>query len=116
MKKDGFTLVELLAVIVILSILALITVVSVNKTLTNSKNSLSKIQINNVVNAAKTYYINEGMNKDVTCVNISELISKDYIESNKVLDPKTKKSMEGSVNIINKNNKYSYEYQESVCG
>ena len=115
MKKNGFTLIELLAVIVILAIIALITVISVGSVLTDSKNSLSETQQKKVEEAAKTYYIKEGMSENVTCVNISDLIDKGYIEGTTVLDPKTSEEMNGSVLISYVSNQYNYQYQESAC-
>ena len=41
MNKKGFTLVELLAVIIVLSIIVLITAISTSNIIKNSKNSLS---------------------------------------------------------------------------
>ena len=41
--KNGFTLVELLAVIVILGLIALITITSMENTINSSKNKLSEL-------------------------------------------------------------------------
>lgn len=119
--KNGFTLVELLAVIVILSILITIVVISVNPILSSSKSSLSEIQKTNVERAAKTYYLREGMSKEQaegkteSCVNVSELISKGYVESSEVIDPESKDPMIGSVKITYASNQYTYEYQSNSC-
>ena len=117
--KKGFTLVELLAVIVILGVIALITVVSVNNILSDSKDSLSATQKHNVEEAAKAYYLKEGMDEEDTCISISELISKGYIEAKEVKDPKTKENLEGYVKITvpstSEFNQYTYEYQEISC-
>ena len=55
MNKKGFTLVELLAVIVILTLLALITTTSVTKIVSDSKNDLSNTQIELIKSAAKIW-------------------------------------------------------------
>lgn len=115
MKKNGFTLIELLAVLVILAILAIITTVSVNTYLKDSKDSLSSVQKTKLLSAAETFYLKEGMNNNRTCVNISELIEKDYIEGSVVKDPKDKKDLTGSIQITTNSNKYSYTYQENGC-
>lgn len=110
----GFTLVELLAVLVIISILALITVVSVGSILSSSKDNLESSQKTNIENAARVYYLKEGTD-DITCVDLETLISKGYIESSEVINPKTREAMTGSVLINYSNNQYSYEYQDNTC-
>ena len=55
MKVKGFTLVELLAVIVILALLALLTSTAIANLLDNAKNDLSSIQINLIESAAKSW-------------------------------------------------------------
>ena len=54
MRKEGFTLVELLAVIVILSLIALITVPVILKTISSSEDSIDRRSAENYRNAAKT--------------------------------------------------------------
>ena len=115
MKKNGFTLVELLAVIVILSVIVLITVISVNSTVSETKGTLSELQIKNIEDAAKTYYLNEGMNIGNTCINVSDLIDKGYVDSDSVIDPKDREEMLGSVNINYKSNKFTPKYQSNEC-
>ena len=115
MKKNGFTLIELLAVLIILSVIMLITVVSVNSVLTSTKSSLSETQIKKIEDAAKTYYLKEGMTIEDTCIDISELITLGYIEGNEVKNPEDNKNLEGYVSISKVNNQYNYEYKEGKC-
>ena len=115
MKIKGFTLIELLAVIIILGVILTITMVSVSKILSSSKSSLSDTQKKRVEEAAEIYYLKEGMNSNVDCVNISDLVSKGYVESKDVIDPKTRESLPGSVKITYDSNQYSYDYQENSC-
>jgi len=115
MKKKGFTLVELLAVLIIISVLAVITVVTVGSILDDSRDKLSDRQRRNLEEAAKTYYLKEGMNADETCVDIDELISKGYLERSVVTDPKDSEEMKGSVKITYSSNQYTYVYQEYSC-
>ena len=115
MNNRAFTLVELLAVLIVLSIIITITIVSVGKTVSDSSTKLSGIQKNNIENAAKTYYLKEGMNTGATCVNVTDLINKGYIEGTEVIDPKTNEAMIGSVSITYASNQYSYTYQDKDC-
>lgn len=55
MNKKGFTLVELLAVVIILALLALITSTSVTKMVKDSKDELSETQIELIKTSAKTW-------------------------------------------------------------
>ena len=115
MKNKGFTLIELLAVIVLLAIIFSIVTITVNGTINNSESSLSKTQKKSIENAAKTYYIEEGMDEGNTCINLSFLIDKGYIKSSEVKDPKTKETMNGSVKVTTDGDKHSYNYKEEAC-
>ena len=55
MKKKGFTLVELLAVITLIGILGLITVPIINNTIKNSRKKAFKETLSAIVDAAKIY-------------------------------------------------------------
>ena len=113
--NKGFTLVELLAVLIILAVISLIVMVSVGDTISNSKNSLSDVQKKRIEEAAEIYYNREGMNIDADCVNVSDLIEDGYIQGDAVLDPKNKNQMVGSVSITYASNQYVFEYQEQAC-
>ncbi len=115
MKNKGFTLVELLAVIIILGLLLLITMISVNSILNSSKESLSETQKKRLEDAAEVYYLEEGMNRDSKCVSIEYLVLMGYLNSDEVLDPKTREPLEGSIAITYDSNRYSYEFQDDEC-
>lgn len=115
MDKKGFTLVELLAVIAILAILATITLFATGNILSTSRENLSDTQKESLERAAKIYYLEEGMDSNEECVNISTLIEKGYIEESEVKDPKDKTEMTGSVLITYESDKYTYTYQSKAC-
>lgn len=54
-KENGFTLVELMGILVILGILLIVTVPTITKTLKNSQNNEKKEYENTICAAAKTY-------------------------------------------------------------
>lgn len=122
MNKKGFTLIELLAVIMLLTIISAITVFSVGSVINNSRESISETQIKNIEEAAKSYYLKEGIENEIygaettkTCVNLSYLIEKGYVNDDKIISPETNEEINGSVKIVYKSKQYSYEYQETSC-
>ena len=97
-KKKGFTLVELLAVIVILAILVLLAVPSVLKMMNGSKDNAFRIESENIGQAAKTAYADDLLNgvttRSVTggyCYSIS------YLKTNGYIDKAFTASAKGSV-------------------
>lgn len=122
MDKKGFTLVELLGVIVILGVLILVVAVSVKSVLKSSKGSLSDVQIKSIEEAAKMYYLKNGIDDTdyeqdefKKCINITELISEGYLDAEVIKNPKDNNEMLGSVNVIYRANQYTYYYQDSEC-
>ena len=119
MRNKGFTLIELLAVITVIAIIATITVIVTNKIIKNTKNTLLERQKLTIEEAARDYYLKEGMNANFdskeSCVNLSKLLSKGYLETKEVINPKTKETMDGSVIITYSANQYNYKYQDTVC-
>ena len=55
-KKNGFTLVELLAVIVVLGLISAIASGIIINTLGNAKSDINKVQENMLIDTAKLYY------------------------------------------------------------
>ncbi len=117
MNKKGFTLIELLAVIVLISIIYSIATVLVKNVLVDSKNQLTDFQKKDIEKAAEQYYIREGINKNIECVNVSELLYKEYINESDTENPSDEEKMLlGSVKIIEEaNGTFSYEYQDKEC-
>lgn len=88
-NRKGFTLVELLAVIVILGIIALIAVPNVLGTLNKSKGKLSQVQKETILSACKNYVTaNVGaMNDDAPNeISIDALHSGGFLESSTYSD------------------------------
>lgn len=119
MKKNGFTLIEVLAVIIILGVIGLIVMPVVTNSLKESKADLYKIQISNIKEAAKTWSadnINKlptetGGNKNIT---LKVLQDEGYIDQN-ITNPKTDSEFEPTkvcVNIKFNGKKYIYTVLE----
>ncbi|MBP3461399.1 MAG: prepilin-type N-terminal cleavage/methylation domain-containing protein [Bacilli bacterium] len=128
MNKKGFTLVELIAVIVIIAIIATISFQAVNNRIKNSEEKLYETQKNNIIDAAKKYMLENNGKIDsdhinTICVYISTLQSKGFLDSGKIINPKTKEDMaaigsngnsKGVVRVkFNfENNQYEYVYTD----
>jgi len=90
MKKKGFTLVELLATIVILSVIALIATPIVLNVIEKSKKSSLVASANGLIESANMYYSNQIINGDITEDTVF-----DFVEGVQTSD--TKLSYKGKV-------------------
>ena len=97
-KKKGFTLVELLAVIVILAVLVLLAVPSVLKMMDNAKTNAFRIEGENIGKAAKTAYADDLLNGVTTrSVTGGYCYSIAYLKTNGYIDKTFGASAKGSV-------------------
>lgn len=94
MNKKGFTLVEILAVLVILSLLLILTIPSIKNALTNGKNKINEINKKQIEDAAKIIV------DEVIYCNMTE-ITKDALAETSCSIAKTK--LINGVNIDLKN-------------
>jgi len=76
-NEKGLTLIELLAVIVILGIIAAIAIPSIASIIQKSKEDAVKADAITVINAAKNYVAANGIPKDAT---ISDTLLEDYVD------------------------------------
>lgn len=117
--RKAFTLVELLAVLVILGIVSLITVPIVTKTIASSKESMYKNQVNEIEKVARNWFIKDSVMFDESIktvkVSVSYLVKEGYVESSKIINPKTDEDMIGCVVITESSKQYYYEYTDTDC-
>lgn len=111
--KKGFTLVELLAVIVIIGIISSITFVVVDKSIKNGKETLYNSQLENIYSGANNYVVdNISEIKDGDCVTISALENGYYIDKD-LKNPKTDetfdKSLKVKITLTNSGYKYALD-------
>lgn len=119
MKKDGFTLVELLAVIIVLAIIGLIAIPAVGSIINDSKEKVSKVQIKEIKESAKSWaaYNTNLLSKEETYyVSVETLINEGYISNDKVTDPNDhENNIEGCVAISYSNKYSSYQFEYGTC-
>lgn len=95
MNKKGFTLVEVLAVLVILSLLLILTIPSIRDALTNGKNKINEINKKQIEDAAKIIV------DEVIYCNMTEIAKKALGDETSCSNAKTK--LINGVNIDLKN-------------
>ena len=116
-KKQGFTLVELLAVIVILAVLVLLAVPSVLKMMDNAKANAFEIEAENIGKAAKSAYADDLLNNDLTrSTESGYCYSIEYLEAAGYVDKSFSSSYKGSVLIGDTNVIWYTNGKNSVTG
>ena len=102
LNKKGFTLVELLSVIVILSVIVLIATNAVVPMADSSKKQVLAMEANTLVKAAQTLYV-QNSSSSSACYTYDELMNSGLIE-------KDDDSYTGSISIeVDGNGKYTYK-------
>lgn len=119
--KKGFTLAELLGVLVVLALIAMITFPVVTNSLSSSKIKLCDAQLKQIENAARAYgadhlEILPANSGDTYNVTLATLSSEGYIDS-KIENPVTGKKFNANsvyVTITRENKKYTYEIDNTT--
>ena len=115
MKKNAFTLVELLAVIVILAIILVISIPKISNTISESKTRLYNQTIKEIEKVAQQYVVEniDSLNSDNFTINISTLCNENYIDC-PITDPRDNTEITGVVSVNYVNGNYTYTYNENA--
>lgn len=118
MRNKGFTLAELLGVVIILGVIATIATISISNSMKNSKEELYNVQINNIISGAKTWAsenvfdlpANDGESITLT---LAQLKQAGFVEAD-ITNPKTNELFSDGlqVKITKVDNNYKYEVIE----
>lgn len=113
--KKGFTLAELIGVLVVLALIGMIAIPAVTKTIKKNKSSICMIQFNNILEEAKGWASNNidrlpSNNGENIQVTFNDLEKYGYSEDN-LIDPITKEKFSDNwyVKIEKMNNKLEYK-------
>jgi type IV pilus assembly protein PilA len=117
--KKGFSLVELLAVIVILGLIVLISIPIVNSSINKTKEEAREVQIEEIIKAAKKYaiknsYILPEVEGAYSHIEVQTLIDENYIDTDKIIDPVTETELTGCIRICYKCSEVEYEYEFKI--
>ena len=118
-KNNGFTLIEIMAVIVILSVIALIVVPLVTGSIKDSKQKLYETQLENIKSGAKSYMINLDLpNKEPITITLDDLQKKGLVDKdikNPITDEKFNKCMLIQIKkTSDKEDIYEYEIMDEI--
>lgn len=128
-NKNGFTLIELTTVIVLIAILSVLAVIPINNIIKNSRKELNESQKKQIVLAAQNWAIDNddklpkrGVNDADVKITLEDLYADGYLDNDVIdLNSNTQISKCSYVNISlideNKNsgNTYTYEFKEEEC-
>lgn len=116
--KRGFTLIEIMAVIVILGVIGLIAVVSVDQTIKSNKEKMYEMQIENIEDAARTWAVDNIKylpDDDSEAISIPLLV----LKQSGIIEPDIKNPKNDTlfyndmyIDITYKNGIYSYDVVE----
>lgn len=122
MKNKGFTLVELLAVLVILAIIALIVTPIVSGVIKDAGEKVYKEQEKTILRSAQKWALANSNSLSTTDgavynLSLSDLKNSAYYDNTTVINPDTKQEMNGCIKITYReaSQDYKYEYVESTC-
>lgn len=90
LNKKGFTLVELIATIVVLALVVSISAYAITNIINSAKEKNYKLLIKNIIDASETYY-QECKYSDITCndtVTLQYLVDYGYLKGNGTGDNK----------------------------
>ncbi len=111
MKKNGFTLVELLSIVVILGIIVVVALPQISGSITSKKEKQYNKIVKIVENAGKVY-LTENVTKD--SVSIDKLIKSDYLTSG-LKNPINNTPLTGCVKKITSDGVTKYKYEVDNC-
>ena len=112
--KKGFTLIEIIAIIILLSVIALITYPVINNLITESKEKLYEKQISELERLSNTW-VTKNINKLKTeegytyDLSFEELNEQGFTSDKQIQNPKTGKNLTGCMKVKYNSNKNGYD-------
>jgi prepilin-type N-terminal cleavage/methylation domain-containing protein len=121
-REKAFTLIELMAVVIILGIITTITVTSINYSIKRSRDRLYVQQVQRLKEGVRTWAIKntETLPIDETGIvffSVSRLKDEGIVDTEEVMDPRTNQELAGCMTIRYDDDfqQYAYEYEDMDC-
>ena len=115
--KKAFTLIEMLAILLILAILSLILIPTVQEGVKKAKDDTYNAQVTVILNAAENYFMNSNYvvkKKKKKVIYLSDIVNSGYLDSKKIVSPVDESEMTGCVLISTYSNQYHYKYLSTL--
>lgn len=111
MNNKGFTLTELLIVLIVIGIISALVIPNISKTLEQQKIKLYNKQVNQIIEITKDWSA-KNIDKlpsgdDTIYVSLDTLINEKYLEQDEIIDPRDEEPISGCVSII-----YDLDYNQ----
>lgn len=118
MKKNAFTLLELLGVVIILGVLSLITFPIILNQIKNAKQGIKDSTKTLIIDAAKDYYEDNTNNYEkiegmTYCIDIKTLTDENYLNKNLKNENLNNIDTNKKVKLIFHNNKFDYDIKDT---
>ena len=119
-KKKGFTLIEILVVIVIIAVLATIISPVIIKLLNENRQKMYNNQIRTLEEAAKRWSVanyDKLKENETYCLSLNSLALEGYISGSDLINPKTNEDLVGSISITYNSvyDQYDFKFSGNVC-
>ena len=119
MNKKGFTLIEIMGVIAVISLIFLIAIPTILNKVKKGQDTIDESTQNMIISATKDY-MNDNINDypeeigNVYCIDINDLIDKNYITED-IVTTKDKSILTKKVKVSIDNCSDEYEYKNGTC-
>lgn len=115
MKNRGFTLIEMIAAVVILSIIALIVIPIVNKNIKESRTKLYDKQVKTIEDSAQRWVVSNDITNIPCVITLDSLKTDGFLEKGNTYSPKDESVMAGCVAVVYDNDYKQNTYTYGDC-
>lgn len=115
--KNGFTLVELLSILVILTVLSIIVIPEIKESIDNAKNNAYDNQVDTIKKATDSYFMSSSYDitsEDEKVIYLDDVLKSGYIEDKDIINPISNEEMTGCVLVTLRSNQYHYQYLNTL--